>query len=408
MRVLLLTQYFKPETVGAAIWIHELALDLAARGHEVMVLTAFPNYPAGVVFKEYRGRFWQDETIDGVEVSRTWIYSTNSKSFWKRAFQFGSFCLGSLALGLFRRFRPDVIYAILPPLPLGVSAVLLGAAKRARVVLNIQDIYPRAAVALGVLKNKRAIHFFEAMERWIYHRADRIVVISDGFHEDLLAKGVPAGRLFVVKNWADPSFIRPGGKDNSFRHVLNPNGRFLVIYSGGLTHNSQLEPLLLAAVELQSDPFLFVIVGDGVRKEKLQHFVAERRLQNVVFKPFQPLDRYPEVLLSADLTLVTLSPNAGSVSVPSKIFKQMAAGRPILAITPDSSELERLVRDARCGITVAPGDISTLVQNLRWARNHPEELDEMGRNARSYLEENHSRARCTEDIAKVLTITLKS
>jgi colanic acid biosynthesis glycosyl transferase WcaI len=408
MRILLLTQYFKPESVGAAIWIHELAIDLAASGHEVRVLTAFPNYPSGVVFDEYRRPGRNREVIDGLQVSRAWIYSTSAKSFRQRVLQFASFCISSFVVGIFDRFRPDVIYAILPPLPLGLTAIGLALLKRTKVVLNVQDIYPRAAIDMGILKNRHAIRFFEFLEKWIYAKADRLVVISEGFRADLLSKGVPESKLSIVKNWADPSFIRPGAKENSFRREINLNGQFAVMYSGGLTHNSELETLLSAAVELRKEPFLFVIVGDGVKKPELEGFVAEHELTNVLFKPFQPLERYPEVLLAADLNVVTLSPQAGSVSVPSKIFKQMAAGRPILAIAPKDSELDRMISDARCGLSISPGDTPRLVQVLRWASSHPSSLEEMGSRARSYLEEHHCRARCTADVETILRMTVKA
>jgi colanic acid biosynthesis glycosyl transferase WcaI len=402
MRIVLLTQYFKPESVGAAIWIRELALDLIAAGHEVAVVTAFPNYPAGVVFEGYRSRLWQRETIDGAVVYRSWIYSRSSDSFGQRLVQFASFSATSLVSGICADFRPDVIYAILPPLPLGIAAVVMGKLRRARVVVNIQDIYPRAAIAMGVLKNKSAIRCLESIEKWIYKKSDHVVVISDGFREDLMSKGVPPGKITIVRNWADPAFIRPGNTENSFRCELNANGRFAVIYSGGLTHNSELETLLQAAVLVREEPFLFVIVGDGVKKPELQRFVEQQGLLNVTFKPFQPLERYPEVLLAADLSVVTLSQRAGSVSVPSKIFKQMAAGRPILAITPHGSELDRMVAAGQCGFSVSPGEIEKLVEALRWARSHDATLNEMGMRARSYLEEHHSRERSTAAIEKLL------
>jgi len=406
MRVLIVTPHYAPEQVGPATWIEELALDLAQMGHEVSVLTGFPNHPTGRVFEPYRGKVYQRELYAGIPLTRTWIYPTDSKQFWPRVLNFGSFAASALLGGLLTRLRPDVLYVMMPPLPLGMAGVLLGKAKRARVVVNVQDIHPYAAVALGMLRNRRAIRFFEWMEKWIYRHADHIVVISRGFHEDLMGKGATPEKISVVSNWADPSFITPGPRANDFRAELGVDGRFVLVYSGGLTHNSNLEPVLGAADLLRDEPFEFVIVGEGVRKADLMARAADLRLGHVRFLPFQPIERYPDVLRAADMNLVTLCSQAALVSVPSKIFKQMAAGRPILAIAPRGTEVERLIADAACGLAVPPDDPGALAEALRWSAAHPAELAAYGANGRRYLEQHHSRAACIQRLAEVLESTV--
>jgi colanic acid biosynthesis glycosyl transferase WcaI len=407
MHVLLLTQYFTPENVGSGVWIHQLAQDLIAVGHRVTVLTAFPNYPTGKVFPTYQGKLYVHEEIDGADVVRSWIYSIKDKRFSQRLLQFGSFSVSSLLTGISLRKRPDVVYAILPPLTLGSAALTIGSFKRCPVVINVQDIFPRAAVVTGVLKNRFLIRRLEHLERKTYRDATHIVVISEGFKEDLIKKGVPAEKISIVPNWADPNFILPGVKDNDFRRELNANGKFVVLYSGGLGHNSEVFALLEAATVLREDPILFVIVGDGIHKPELQRVAAERNLNNVIFKPFQPLERYPEVLAACDISVVTLSSEAGSVSVPSKIFKQMAAARSVLAITPERTELERLINAAQCGFSVTPENWKGAADKLRWAAAHPAELESMGGRARSFLQDHHSRAGCTDQIHQILTEVVK-
>lgn len=394
MRVLLLSSYFHPETVGAGIWVHQLALDLKSLGHDVSVLTAFPSYPHGRIFPEYRGRIFQRETIDGIRVTRTFTFATRSRKFWPRVASFGSFCVSSVLGGLASLRRADVVYAILPPLPLGVSAWILAKAARARLVVNVQDIYPDIAVATGFLRNRRAIAFFEHMERWIYRHAGQVVVISPGFEQNLRAKGVPAEKIRVVPNWADPEAIVPGARDNAFRREQGINGEFVVLYSGGISHNSHLDPVLDAAERLAGEPFLFLIAGEGVHKEALQRRAGTEGLANVRFLPFQPLERYPDALAAADVTLVTLNPAATFASVPSKIYKQMAAARPILAIADRRSELARLVEVSGCGLSVPPGDTGALVDALRRLASRREEAGRMGEAGREYLTRVCSRSRC--------------
>jgi colanic acid biosynthesis glycosyl transferase WcaI len=402
VKIIITTNYYHPETIGAAIWVTQLAQDLQERGHQVTVVTSFPSYPFGKIFTGYRNRLTSRETVDGVDILRTFTYATPSRSFWARLAGFGAFCL-SAAPGYLRWRRPaDVVYAILPPLPLGVSAWAIAKASGARLVINVQDIYPDVAVALNYLTNPAAVALFRGMERWIYRRADRIVVISEGFRQNLMAKGVTASKLRVVPNWADPDQIVPGTADNAFRRETGTNGELLVIYAGGLTHNAEIEPVLDAAAELRDLPIRFAIVGEGVQKQSLMERAEASRLKNVRFFAFQPIERYGEVLAAADATLVTLNSAATFASVPSKIYKQMAAARPIIAVTNPGNELSRLVMDAQCGVTVPPGDSLRLADVLRQALNQRDALAEMGRRGRMYLERNCSRKRCVTRVEAAL------
>jgi len=401
MHILLVTQYFKPESVGASIWIHQLAVDLVSMGHRVTILTGFPNYPKRIIFDGYRGKIFMREQIDGVDVVRTYIYASPNEALWSRALNFGSFC-ASAALGGLAILKPDVIYCVMPPLPLGLSAEFIGLVKRAPVVVNVQDIYPDIAIALGFLRNALVIRLFHWMERFIYHKAIAVVVISAGFRENLLGKGVAPEKIHVVPNWADPDFIRPGPKNNSFRRQLGVGDRFTLIYSGNLSHNSNLEPVIGAAELLKNEPFAFVIVGDGVLRAQLERRVQEKQLNNVLFLPFQPLEIYPQVLTAADMNLVTLSTQAAMASVPSKVFKIMASGRPVLAITVERNEVHRLVSEAKCGLCVPPDEAVALADALRYAASHRDELERMGHNGRRYLEEHFSRKKCVAQIEKIL------
>jgi len=406
MRVLIIAQYFPPEEVGAGIWIHQLAADLLGRGHTVTVLTAFPNYPRGEVFEGYRKRLFHTETRDGIRVARVYIYATARRTFWRRVVSFGSFCTAALLRGLALAGPCDVIYAILPPLPLGVTAAVMAKVKNARLVINIQDLYPYLAAATGYLRNGTAIRFFERMEEWIYRQADRAVVISEGFREHVLRKGTASERVTVIPNWADPDQIRPGSRFNFFRDEVGCGSDFMVLYSGGLGHNTAIQPLLEAAEMVKAEPFRFVIIGEGAQKAALVESVRKKGLTNIVFWPFQPLERYGEVLAAADITVVALSSPATLASVPSKVYKQMAAARPILAITEGGNELQRLIDAAGCGFCVAPSEPGRIAQVLREAADDPAELVAMGQRARQYLEENCARSRCIDRIEQALMAAL--
>lgn len=349
----------------------------------------------------YRRRIFQREKLDGIGVTRTYIYASPRRTFARRAANFASFIASSLVGGALAAPRADVVYATLPPLPLGVTAAALAWLKSARLVVNLQDIHPDVAVAAGVLRSRTAIRFFTRLERWVYRHADMIVVISEGFRQNLLAKGVPGAKIRVVPNWADPDFVTPGCADDSLRDEWG-RGRFTVVYSGGLTHNSSLEPLLEAAAALAQEPFQFVIIGDGVKRQSLEDAARSRRLSNVRFLPFQPLERYPKVLATADMNLVTLNAASAGASVPSKIYKLMASGRPVLAIAPRPSEIARLVEESGCGFVVEPAQTEELTGVLRYAAGHRQEIDMKGQRGRRYLEQHLARRLSTAKIANIL------
>jgi colanic acid biosynthesis glycosyl transferase WcaI len=407
LRIVILANYYYPEEVGAGIWVRQLAIDLKQAGHDVLVLTSFPSYPAGVVFPSYKNRLFGREQIDGIPVVRTYTFATTSKAFWPRVLSFGAFCLSSALQGswlaLTGKLRADVVYAILPPLPLGISAWAIAKLAGAKLVTNIQDIYPDIAVETGFLKLPRAIRWFSRMERWIYKRSAKIVVISEGFRDNLLAKRVPAEKLLVVSNWADAKAIMPAPRETEFRRAWNSGDRFVVLYAGGLSMNSCLEPVVEAAALLPRESYQFIFAGEGVRKDYLIQRARDLGLANVEFIPFQPLERYGELLASADATLVTLSQAATHASVPSKIFKQMAAGRPIVAITNRGNELDRLIATSRAGVVVEPDDPAALASAISELAADRAACKEMGSRGRLYVEMECSREKCVEKIEAALT-----
>ena len=220
--------------------------------------------------------------------------------------------------------------------------------------------------------------------------------------EDLLSRGVREEKVAVIENWADPSFITPGPADNDFRRSLGIGDRFLVIYSGGINNNANLEPVIEAADILRKEPVAFAIVGEGQFKHYLEEKVRSKGLDHVRFLPFQPVEQYPNVLRAGDLNLVSLNAKSGATSVPSKIYKQMAAGRPILAITPETNELHRLVTTSQCGKCVLPDDANGVAEVVRWAVRHGDELQRMGENARRHLEQFHSLNRSVDRICELV------
>lgn len=403
MRILFMAQCYAPENVSAAVLITELATDLAKRGHRVTMVTGAPNYPQGHIFKGYHNRFCATEILDGVRVIRTWSYISSSRKLWPRLLHYGTYSATAFYGGLFAG-RPDVIVNYSPPLPLGLSAWLLSRIFCVPWVLQLEDLYPDAAIAAGVITNKRVINFLEGMEKFLYLNSERISVISKNFRQILIKKGIQDSKIETIPTWADPDKVRPMQKQNAFRREHGLNGKFVVMYAGNIGITSCLEDILHAAEILREKKDIqFVIVGEGIKKESLEAEAEAKQLVNILFLPFQPRENFSEMLAAADLSLVTLNANAAFSSLPSKVFNVMASARPLLTITPLGSELMQIVQEAGCGWNVPPQSPEKLAEIIIKLKKHESRLIQMGRNGRACFEQNYSRARCVDAYEMMLT-----
>ena len=402
MHLLLMAQHFAPEEVSGAVLATELATDLAAHGQSVTFVTCAPNYPGGKVFSGYRNRVYHTEQQNGIRIVRTWSYISPQHSFWRRILNYGTFSASAFYGGLFSG-KPDVIFSYSPPLPLGVAAWLLSRWWRVPWIMRLEDLYPDTAIAAGVLRNRFAIRFFSALEKFLYRRATHLSLISEDFRRNLLQKGVPADKLSVTPVWADPGEVRPLPRENQFRQQHDLNDSFVVLYAGNLGHTSAVEDLLDAADLLRTQPTIrFVLVGEGVKKAELLDIAQRQQLTNVLFLPFQPRERFAEMMAAADVSVVTLNPSLARTSLPSKLFNIMASGRPVLAIAPHDSEVAQVVERAHCGIVVQPGDPQEVANQVRFLRDNAAHGIEMGQRGRAELETRYSRERCVREFTDLL------
>jgi colanic acid biosynthesis glycosyl transferase WcaI len=403
MHILFLAQCYAPENVSAATLITELAVDLAKRGNQVTMVTGAPNYPHGCVFPGYKNKIYQVEELDGVNVVRTWSYISPKKSFWPRIFHYGSYSATAFYGALFSG-KPDVIVSYSPPLPLGLTAWLLSRLWRVPWILQLEDLYPDAAIAAGVLRNSLAITFFSAIEKFLYRHAHHISVISESFRRNLQKKGVPDSKLSLISVWADPDLVRPMPMQNNFRLTNGVNDKFILLYAGNLGLTSCLEDIIEAADFLRYDPkIMFILVGEGIKKQTLQELVNSKGLQNVIFLPYQPRETFPEVLAAANVSLVTLNQDSSVYSLPSKVFNLMASARPILSVSPPESELANLVCTSQCGVNVQVGSPLLLAEQVRMlSQQPPETLEEIGLRGRVFMQDHFSRSICVDQYEAML------
>ena len=391
MNITLVSQYYWPESFGAGVWTAELAEWLHTRGHNVSVITGFPNHPEGVVFREYRGKVFETETHNGVAIVRTWLYATpRTRSLWQRVLGQASFSV-TLLFGLFSIPRADVVWYASPPLPGTISAWAFARLHGAALAMNLSDLEPERSIALGLFTSRYLIRLLRAVERFSYKHADRICVLSQGTKDWLIARGVPAAKVSVTPNWADGERIKPLPLEDSLHGELGIGpGEFVVLYSGNMGYTmSDLESVVESARLLAGEiDIRFVLAGDGVRRKRLEELAAD--LNNVTFLPIQSQERYPRLLASADICLVVLNREGTYASVPSKTYSIMAAGKPVFALCEAGNDIVRVVQEAQCGAHVMPGDSKALAETILRYRDDRVLVQEQGARARAHFEQNYA------------------
>jgi len=402
MKVLILHMRFHPDLTGTGPLVTDLATDLAAMGDEVTVVTSMPHYGRHDIPSEYRGRLLHHSNFHGVDVWRTFVYVPPNPSGFQRSINYLSYTFMSVVAGVLSG-RHDVILCVNPPITVGLSGWLVSLARHAPMVFNVQDIWPDCLVIIGQVRNPVLIRTFQYLEKFIYHVSTRVTVLSDGMKQNLLNKGVPEHKVTVIPNWANVEHIRPLPKENSFRAAHDLEGHFVVMFAGNLGYISVLDTVLDAAKLLKSSPHIrFLIIGEGNAKPGLLERAQALGLDNVNFLPTQPIEVLPDMLGSADVSLVTLNRHLGQLNVPSKTYSIMASARPVLAAVPEDSEIARLVREADCGVWVLPEDPPALAQAIKSLAQKPDLLERYGANGRRYVVEHFDRQKLTKKYYELL------
>jgi colanic acid biosynthesis glycosyl transferase WcaI len=323
-------------------------------------------------------------------VIRNWLVVASRENKWLRIVNNLSFALSSIVGGLSAGSQ-DVIYVYSPPLFLGLTAFLLGRLRRIPFVFNVQDIYPEIAVQHGVIRNKTLIRLLEGVESWIYRKADHVTVISEGFERSLVAKGVPTERITVVPNWVESDRFEVRPKDNPFSREYELHSRFVIMYAGNIGYSQGLETVVEAARLLHNEAGIqFMFVGDGVRRQSLVDRVKSLGLDNVAFAPYQPRERMPDVLASADACLVILTPDKSKTTIQSKTYEIMAMQRPIIASVDPDGDNWKLIAEAGAGLWARPGDPAALAEKVSLLCEKRDIGIRLGQNGRRYVEKHNT------------------
>jgi colanic acid biosynthesis glycosyl transferase WcaI len=288
MRILYLSQYFPPEAGATQTRAFEMARNFIRLGHSVTILTEFPNHPSGVIPPSYRGKLFEREDIAGIDVIRVWVKASPSKNFRSRIIFYLSYMVNAALAGmLLARRRYDLIYCSSPPLFTGAAGLALSRTKRLPFFFEVRDLWPESAVALGELKNPRWIKWAERLESACYHRAALIVVATQGIHQRLVERGIPADRLIFIPNGANLAAFNFQPEDRlRLRAEFGWQNNFIVIYAGIFGLAQGLESVIHAAQLLHDDPDIcFLLIGEGPKKLEITALVEKMQLTNVAILP---------------------------------------------------------------------------------------------------------------------------
>jgi glycosyltransferase involved in cell wall biosynthesis len=402
VRILIVTHYFPPETGAPQARLSALAATWAADGDRVTVLTGMPNHPTGVIPPAYRGALRRRERGDGYRILRTWLYATPNEGIARKTLGHLSFMLSSVLLGGWGTGPADVVVVSSPTFFSIGSAWLLARLKRARLVLEIRDLWPAIFTELGVLTNRRVIRVLERLELAAYAAADEIVVVSEGFRANLINRGVPPGKIHTIRNGTFPGRFDPGTwPDPAVRANLGASaGECLVLYLGTHGISQGLPGIADTAARLAAHPVHFAFVGEGADKARLERKVGRLGLRNVTLRPGVPHEDVPALLAAADICLVPLRDvPLFATFIPSKMFEYLAAGKAVIGSV--AGEAGQILREAGA-VVVPPEDSVALADAIRKLAISPQRRLAMGRAGRTHVEQCYDRPGLAREYRKIL------
>jgi glycosyltransferase involved in cell wall biosynthesis len=391
MNIALHSHYFVPEIGAPSARIYDLSQQWLRFGHNVQVITCFPNHPTGTLYPGYKEGLYTRESLDGIEVHRHWTYITPNKGFLKKTIGHVSYLPSAVLLSNMRLNCPQVAVGSSPTFFAAIAAAVAGIQYKIPFVMEVRDLWPAIFVDLGVLRNQMLIKILERLELTLYRKATRIVTVTKAFRHNLLERGIPAEKVHTIPNGADVDFWKPDGTSGDLGRELGLEGCFVVLYIGAHGISHALARILDAAVQLKNQPDIrFVFVGEGAEKAELLREAGELRLGNVLFHDPMDKDGVRMFYSLADVCLVPLRniPLFDSF-IPSKMFEIMAMGKPIVASL--RGEAAAILEQSGSAIVVPPEDSTAVAQAVLHLHKRREEAIKMGQRGRGFVVRHYSR-----------------
>ena len=386
MHILFLSHYFPPEVNAPASRTYDHTRRwVQNREIKVTVMTNYPNHPNGVLYPGYKNRWLTREKKDGIDVLRVKTFLAANAGFLRRTLNYFFFMIAA-TFGSVRVSKPDVVVATSPQFLCAVAGYLVSRLKECPFVFELRDLWPESIVAVGAMRPSLTVRLLEKLELFLYRKAARVVALTDAFKENLISRGIPSLKIVVINNGADLSFFCPRPKSEDLVRELNAQGRFIVSYIGTVGMAHAVEIIIEAADRIKKIPeILFLIVGEGANKKRIENLVAQKSLRNVMVLPGVSKERVRDFYSITDLYLVTLrNTQLFRTVIPSKIFEAMAMARPILCAV--DGECWKVVGKAGAGVFVEPENVDQMAEAIRMLCGEKDSLRTMGQNGRTFVE----------------------
>ena len=398
---LLIHQAFVSPAEAGGTRHYEFARQLVGEGHRFTIVASSLSYLSGKEVAKRR-RLISEEELDGVRVLRAYTHPSLHRSFFWRVIATLSFAAFSVPAAL-RAGPADLVMGTTPPMFQAASAWLVACLRRCPFLLEVRDLWPEFAVGLGVLRNRLLIALARCLERFLYGRADHIVVNSPAYRDYLVAKGVAEGKITLIANGVNPRMFDPTADGREVRAELGLQERFVVTYAGALGLANDLDTLLRAAARLREETAVqFLFVGDGKERSSLQARAVELGLNNITFVGGQPKRRMP-AFLAASQACVAVLKNIPMfrTTYPNKVFDYMAAGRPTILVI--DGVIREVIEASKGGIFVPPGDDGALAEAVRFLMRDRQRAALMGAGARDYVMKHFDRSKQAEQFATLVS-----
>lgn len=402
MNILLITDSYPPEIRSASHLMQELAEGLRDRGHKVTVVTSYPQYN---LTEESKGKVFDEFSVEGgISIIRVKTLPHHKVNFIVRGVS--QLSMPYIFLSKVKKYLKEktgiaIVYS--PPLTLAKVGMVMKNRYGARFILNIQDIFPQNAVDLGVMKNKVLINLFEWMEKRAYQCADRIAVHSEGNKKFLIdKKGVPAHKTHILHNWIDIKTFMDQGRTGIYRKSYGIEDKFIFLFAGVIGPSQGLDLIIKVANNVKNiQDICFLIVGDGMEKERLMKMAEEYSLKNIMFQTFVSKEDYPVLVKDADVGIVCLTSLNKTPVVPGKILGYMAASIPVAAFLNRESDGHEIIRDARCGYSGGSDDPIRATDIILKIYKGRERLKQYGKNGFNYVSNYFAKDVCIDRLEKL-------
>lgn len=373
MHILILNEYYPPDT-SATAKMARLVAEALAEKHRVTVLAGRPSYDPD---ETYPYSILQRNMQNGVTVECVGSTAFPRHKMRRRVSNYLSYL--ALAIPRALAIRADVIVAMTDPPVAGIAGAFVAKLAHRPFVYNIRDLYPDMALGGGIVGNTAWVRAWEKLHRRALRRAKRVIVLGDDMRDRILRKGIDPARVVVIR---DGTLIPEtlAQQSHPVAQEIRCGFPFVAIHAGNLGFYGAWDTLLQAAKQIEYENIGLIFVGEGANRERLQR--AAQDSKNIRFVPFRPASEIPFVMAAGDVHIISVRRGLEGVVVPSKLYSVLAAGRPVLAVAPEESDVVRIVREARCGIAADPDDPAAVAAALRKMRDDPIELTNMAQRAR--------------------------